>query len=135
MRQTENRCLFRLEFAQRTELVQLHGLLGADDAGHHFLADIGKTWQAATLTDCVVEQFAVLVLDTVWPAFRSSIQTYILAGGGVGRVSRCQVSLVLGRPARGTGEGTGHHDGAGLGDPAHGAGDVVVVQFANYFIL
>ena len=42
---------------------------------------------------------------------------------------------MLGRSARGTGEGGGHHDGGGLRGPTHGAGHVVVVMTANPFIL
>ena len=45
------------------------------------------------------------------------------------------MSSVLGRPARGTGEGGGHHDGGGLRGPAHGAGDVVVVVTSDGLIL
>ena len=37
-----------------------------------------------------------------------------------------QMSSVLGCPARGTGEGGGHHDGGGLGHAAHGTGNIVV---------
>ena len=124
-----------LEFAQRTELVELHVLLGADNAGHHSAADIGWAWQAATLTDCVGEQFPVKGTATAYSAFQASIQTYILAGGVVAVVPGGQVSLVLGRPARGTGEGTGHHDGGGLGGPAHGADGVMSVMIANIEVL
>ena len=37
-----------------------------------------------------------------------------------------QVAPVLSGPSRGTGVGGGYHDGGGVMDPAHGAGDVVV---------
>ena len=45
------------------------------------------------------------------------------------------MSRVLGRPARGTGEGTGYHDGGGLRGPTHGAGDVVVVMAGDFLVL
>ena len=45
------------------------------------------------------------------------------------------MARVLWRPSRGTGAGGGHHDGGGLGGPAHGAGHVVVEVAANMLIL
>ena len=124
-----------LEFAHRTELVELHVLIGADNAGHHSVAEIRRTWQAAACADCVRHQFSVKGFATAYPAFQASIQTYILAGGVVAVVPGGQVSLVLGRPARGAGEGTGHHDGGGLGGPAHGADGVMSVMIANIEVL
>ena len=35
----------------------------------------------------------------------------------------------------GAGVGGGHHDGGGLGGPAHGAGDVVVMVTSDVLIL
>ena len=57
--------------------------------------------------------------------FHLVIQTEILRGIVFLELS-VQVAPVLSGPSRGTGVGGGYHDGGGVMDPAHGAGDVVV---------
>ena len=102
-------------------------LLGADDTRDDRVVDVGRTGQTAAACQRVVPRAPVLVLSSVGNVFRLSVQTHVLAGRTVEIISRHEVPVVLGRPARGTGAGGGYHDGGGLEGPAHGAGDVLVV--------
>ena len=110
------------------------GLFRTDDTSDHLVVEVRRTRKTTALSDYIVEQQPFFIGGRVCSVLRTGIQTHVLAG--VVNVMCCgQVSLVLGRPARGTGEGGGHHDGGGLRGPTHGAGHVVVVMTANMFIL
>ena len=120
---------FPLEFVHWRERLQLCLLLGADNAGDHLVFGERRARQTAAPSNGVVEQSAV---KTTFEAdvIRTSVQTQILAGRGMGKVPCGQMARVLGRPARGTGEGGGHHDGGGLRNLTHRAGNVKVLMTA-----
>ena len=93
-------------------------LFRTDDARDDFLVDVGRTRQRAALSDHMVDEMPLGICCPAFVVLRSAIDTHILSGKVV-IIRRKQMSLVLGHPARGTGEGAGYHDGGGLLDQAH----------------
>ena len=93
-------------------------LFRTDDARDDFALDVGRTEQRAALSDHMVDEMPFGICCPAFFVLRSAIYTHILCGK-VAIIRRIKMSVVLGHPARGTGEGAGYHDGGGLLNQAH----------------
>ena len=104
----------------------MDALLRADNTQNRLVLDVRGTAQRATHSDYVVEiksTVEINLMKTV--AFMIAVQTRVLSGVEI-FICCIQHTRVLGRPARRTGVGAGHHDAGGQRDPAHGAGQEVI---------
>ena len=104
----------------------MDALLRTHNTQHRLVLDVRGTAQRAAHSDYVVEiksAVEINLMKTV--AFMIAVQTRVLSGVGI-FICCNQHTRVLGRPARRTGVGAGHHDAGGQRDPAHGAGQEVV---------
>ena len=100
-------------------------LLRTDNTQNRLTLAVRGTAQTAAHHAYIVEIKSIVIIDMGRVAFRVLVDTRVLSG--VEAFICCnQHTRVLGRPARRTGVGAGHHDAGGQGDPAHGAGQEVI---------
>ena len=100
-------------------------LLRTDNTQNHLTLAVRGTAQTAAHHAYIVEIKSIVIIDMGRVAFKVLVDTRVLSG--VEAFICCnQDSRVLGRPARRTGVGAGHHDAGGQRDPAHGAGQEVI---------
>ena len=100
-----------------------------DNARDRLPLPVRGAGQTAAPVDDDEQEISVATENIIVTRFSRFFQTHVLCGCQI-EVVCSQVSAVLGRPSRWTGEGTGYHDGGRLGGSAHCAVDGVIVILA-----